>query len=266
MSPRSCSARRPPARPFPPRPAVSWCRSANPIFPYSFRYGINAIDTSPYYTTSETVIGKALEAIRDEFPRSSYQILTKAGRYGRTREDGFDYSAARVRRSVGRSCELLKTTYLDAVYMHDVEFVAELVGDAEKGGYTLGEDGELRQEDLARWGLLPGDEGKVRGPGDEKVLEALGTLFELKKEGVIRAVGFSGTSLCPGPPLLPSLADLHSFYRIPLADIAPSGSAQRCKSSAFGYSAVLLPLHCALRATPSFATRPLPVADDACSL
>jgi D-arabinose 1-dehydrogenase len=32
----------------------------------------------------------------------------------------------------------------------------------------------------------------VHGPGDEKVLEAMAALFELKKEGKIRAVGFSG--------------------------------------------------------------------------
>ena len=49
----------------------------------------------------------------DEFPRSTYQIITKAGRYGRSREDGFDYSPERIRRSIARSLELMKTDYLD---------------------------------------------------------------------------------------------------------------------------------------------------------
>lgn len=98
----------------------------------------------------------------------------------------------RRRKSIVRSLELMGTTYLDGVYAHDVEFVAETVGDANTGSITVGPDGELSEADLVRWGLAPGDEGIIRGPGDEKVLEAIRTLFELKKEGVIRAVGFSG--------------------------------------------------------------------------
>lgn len=39
------------------------------------RYGIRAIDTSVYYGPSEIVLGEALHAIRDEFPRSSYKLV-----------------------------------------------------------------------------------------------------------------------------------------------------------------------------------------------
>lgn len=56
----------------------------------------------------------------------------------------------------------------------------------------MSESGEISEENLKRWGLAPGDEGKVHGKGDEKVLEAMGALFELKREGKIKAVGFSG--------------------------------------------------------------------------
>jgi D-arabinose 1-dehydrogenase len=92
-----------------------------------FRYGMTALDTSPYYTTSEAVVGRALKELGDEFPRSSYQIITKAGRYGRTRETGFDYSRERVRSSVENSLALFGTDYLDGCYMHDVEFVVSLL-------------------------------------------------------------------------------------------------------------------------------------------
>lgn len=84
------------------------------------------------------------------------------------------------------------TDYIDGVYAHDVEFIAEQVGQSGNGTITVDQDGNLRESDLAKWGLAPGDEGKIHGPGDEKVLEALGALFELKKEGKIKAVGFSG--------------------------------------------------------------------------
>lgn len=40
-----------------------------------YRYGIRAFDTSPYYGPSEIVLGNALEALENEFPRSSYQIV-----------------------------------------------------------------------------------------------------------------------------------------------------------------------------------------------
>ncbi|GAA6036852.1 hypothetical protein JCM8097_006313 [Rhodosporidiobolus ruineniae] len=178
----------------------------------AFRYGIRTLDTSPYYTTSEQVLGRVFKKIADEFPRESYQIITKAGRYGRTKEDGFDYRPERVRESVKKSMELMGTTYLDGVYMHDVEFVSEQIDDAGLEGFKVGPDGQIRPEDLARWGLLPEDAGKIRGPGDEKVLAALGELFKLKKEGVVRAVGFSGYPL----PTLLRLARLVKEHLEPL--------------------------------------------------
>lgn len=58
-----------------------------------FEYGITAIDTSPYYTYSEAVLGKAFSALEPDFKREEYQIITKVGRYGK---DDFDYSAERV--------------------------------------------------------------------------------------------------------------------------------------------------------------------------
>ncbi|PWA03054.1 hypothetical protein BB558_000787 [Smittium angustum] len=88
----------------------------------AFSNGVNWLDTSPYYGNSETVVGNALEELKDEFPRNTYMISTKVGRYGYSKKD-FDYSAERVRASVLESLEKLKTNYLDFVYCHDVEFV-----------------------------------------------------------------------------------------------------------------------------------------------
>lgn len=84
--------------------------------------GVRAFDTSPYYGPSEELLGQALDTsfVHDNFPRRDYFLLTKVGRVGASE---FDYSASWVRHSVQRSLERLKTTYLDVVYCHDVEFV-----------------------------------------------------------------------------------------------------------------------------------------------
>lgn len=41
----------------------------------ALRYGIDAFDTSPYYGPSEIILGNALKALENEFPRSSYQLV-----------------------------------------------------------------------------------------------------------------------------------------------------------------------------------------------
>ncbi|KAJ2714454.1 hypothetical protein H4R19_001720 [Coemansia spiralis] len=84
--------------------------------------GISLVDTSPYYNDSEARLGAALLELQTEFPRSSYRICTKVGRYGYRAAD-FDYSAARVVASVNESMRRLHTDYLDVVLCHDVEFV-----------------------------------------------------------------------------------------------------------------------------------------------
>ncbi|KAI0836450.1 Aldo/keto reductase [Hypoxylon sp. FL0890] len=85
--------------------------------------GVRAFDTSPYYGPSELILGDALAhpSITQKHPRPSYFLVTKAGRIA---GDVFDYSPTWVRYSVLRSLERLHTSYLDLVYMHDVEFVS----------------------------------------------------------------------------------------------------------------------------------------------
>ncbi|KAJ2707500.1 hypothetical protein FB645_000676 [Coemansia sp. IMI 203386] len=114
--------------------------------------GMNLLDTSPYYNDSEQKLGQALHHLRHEFPRSSYHICTKLGRYGYSKTD-FDYSAERVTQSVTESMRRLKTSYLDIVLCHDVEFVSI----------------------------------------DQVVDQALPRLFELKAQGLVKKVGLLNT-------------------------------------------------------------------------
>lgn len=85
--------------------------------------GVRAFDTSPYYGPSEELLSAALnsEEIRHTWPREKYYVLTKVGRVA---GDEFDYSPEWVRYSVQRSLQRFKTSYLDVVYCHDVEFVS----------------------------------------------------------------------------------------------------------------------------------------------
>ncbi len=78
--------------------------------------GINFFDVSPYYgdTLAETRLGQALAGLRDQVI-----LATKCGRYG---EDDFDFSAARVSRSIDESLGRLRTDHVDLLQAHDVEF------------------------------------------------------------------------------------------------------------------------------------------------
>jgi len=116
----------------------------------AFELGVNVFDSSPYYgsTRAETVIGKALRTL----PREAIVVMTKCGRYG---QDEFDFSPARIRRSVDDSLRRLQTDRVDVCQLHDVEF-----GDLDK--------------------IL--DEG-------------LATLHELRAQGKVRHVGITGLPL-----------------------------------------------------------------------
>lgn len=106
----------------------------------AFQLGLNALDTSPYYGPSEEIIGQALQKI--SFSRDQYYICTKAGR---VKLDEFDYSRASVRLSVERSLQRLGTSYIDLVYMHDIEFVEpDQIMDALKELHLLKSEGLIK--------------------------------------------------------------------------------------------------------------------------
>lgn len=87
----------------------------------SFKLGINAIDTSPYYGPSEELLGHALVDLtnKGKITRDNYYICTKVGRL---QLDDFDYSPEWVEKSILRSLDRFHTSYLDVVFLHDIEF------------------------------------------------------------------------------------------------------------------------------------------------
>lgn len=174
----------------------------------ALRYGINTLDSSPYYFPSEFVLGRALRILAPEFPRESYMIISKCGRYGPKRSM-FDYSPERVESSVRQSCSRLGVDYLDGALLHDAEFVSEQPEpDVEDAGFlpaqAIGSPCAAKThrtplEAQQLLGIAPADAAKIRGPGDEKILAAVSRLFELKDHGLVRNVGISGY---PVPELL----------------------------------------------------------------
>ena len=103
--------------------------------------GVNFIDTSPYYgrTLSEKVLGKAFK----EISRDRFIIGTKCGRYD---VDQFDFSAARVTRSVDESLQRMGLDYLDITQCHDIEFgnLEQVMDEALPALRKLKEQGKVR--------------------------------------------------------------------------------------------------------------------------
>jgi len=104
--------------------------------------GVNFIDTSPFYgvTKSDTILGKALRGV----PRDRYLLGTKVGQYA---EGVFDFSAARVRRSLDESCARLGVEHIDLLQCHDVEFVDldQIVGETLPALVQLRQEGRIGQ-------------------------------------------------------------------------------------------------------------------------
>ncbi|TCD70459.1 hypothetical protein EIP91_003220 [Steccherinum ochraceum] len=218
----------------------------------ALRYGINAFDTSAYYGPSEIVLGKALRAVQSEFPRQSYLLvnapnffssmegpilmisqMTKCGRYGLNQSD-FDYSPATIRRSVERSLKRLYDTdiledgqYLDVVYLHDIEFVCEQVQPPDAHYHALA----LTPEKAAEYGLAESDKARIRGPGDQVILDAVAELQKLKSEGKVRNIGITGYPL---HTLLRVAILVHHKLRQPL-DVVLSYSHLNIQNDTFGH-------------------------------
>lgn len=110
--------------------------------------------------------------------------MTKCGRIGK---DEFDYSPNAIRESVKRSLSRLQTEYIDTIYLHDVEFVATPVLPKATGDHTT----SLAAEKV-EYGLDEGSEGKVRGEGDKKILDAFAELRKLQDEGLVKHIGITG--------------------------------------------------------------------------
>jgi L-galactose dehydrogenase len=87
-------------------------------------HGINFFDVAPYYgrTLAEERLGRFLLGKRQQVV-----LATKVGRYDRDPPAGFDFSAARVVRSVEESLRRLRTDVIDLYLAHDIEFAPRRV-------------------------------------------------------------------------------------------------------------------------------------------
>lgn len=156
--------------------------------------GINYIDTSPYYgaTRAETVLGRALQGVA----RDRYILATKVGQYG---EGEFDFSAARVTRSLDESCARLGVDYIDLLQCHDIEFA-----------------------DL-----------------NQIVDETLPALVKLREQGRIGHIGITGLPLKVFPAVLERTAPgvvetILSFCRYELNDHSLAGLLPLCRGRGVG--------------------------------
>lgn len=187
--------------------------------------GIDELRTAPWYHPSEIVLGRVFERLKDEYPRESYQIITKLGKYG-PKAQHHTYDADSVRASVYRSLKRLKTDYLDIVRkscsspvhparrsrpdLHDVEFVSSHPFPCP-GGDHLSALSALSH---------PGapDPFRLRAPhephgaGDEQIMEGLRALAALRTEGKVRKIGIAGYPL----PVLLRLSLLASAHGVTL--------------------------------------------------
>lgn len=105
--------------------------------------GINFFDTSPYYggTISESVLGDCLR--HAAVPRDRVVVATKCGRY---KDEGFDFSANRVTRSIDESLARLGLDYVDILHAHDIEFthLEQIVNETIPALQKIKENGKAR--------------------------------------------------------------------------------------------------------------------------
>lgn len=104
----------------------------------------------------------------------------------------------------------MHTTYVDVVYLHDIEFIAEQ--EVKDSSLSIHD-----QEDLVLNTTKHDDHSnhpiQSLGKGDEIILEAIQTLFQLKQTGQIKKVGISGYPL---PTLLRISTLIHERLHVPL--------------------------------------------------
>jgi len=127
--------------------------------------GINLLDTAPAYGTSEERLGRLLAGERER-----WIISTKVGEEFERGVSRFDFSARHVRQSVERSLRRLGTDRLDLVLVHS---------DGDEAGVPR----EQAESERPRRGARA------------RPLEALHALAELRREGKVRAAGFSAKTV-----------------------------------------------------------------------
>src|SRR5690606_18520685 len=107
---------------------------------------------SPYYgrTLAEERLGRALEGVRERVI-----LATKAGRYGKDYPAGFDFSAARIARSVEESLARLRTDRIDVYQLHDIEYAhrEQIIDESLPAMRRLVEQGKVRYVGITSYAL-----------------------------------------------------------------------------------------------------------------
>ncbi|WWC71838.1 uncharacterized protein I206_105797 [Kwoniella pini CBS 10737] len=143
----------------------------------AMRCGINAFDTSPWYHPSEIILGEVFKALN--YPRESYHLITKVGKYGPNSKD-HRFDPDTIRKSVERSLKRMNTDYLDVVYLHDIEYI---LPPPSYSGNPLDSINSILSLPL-----IPTKEEQI-------LLTAIETLRELQNQGKILKVGIAGYPL-----------------------------------------------------------------------
>lgn len=159
--------------------------------------GINFFDTSPYYgeTLSETRLGEALLGVRDKVV-----LCTKCGRYG---FDKFDFSAARIARSIDESLSRLRTDHLDLFIAHDIEFgdVEQLISETIPQMRKIKEAGKARFIGVSGLPLDVLSEAVTRGHLDFVLSYCHYNLMVQDLDRVLRPVAGDNVGLINASPL-----------------------------------------------------------------
>jgi L-galactose dehydrogenase len=226
----------------------------------AFELGINLFDSSPYYggTLAETVLGKALRSL----PRDRYVLMTKCGRYA---ADDFDFSPARLARSLDESLVRLHTDHVDVLQLHDVEFgdLDAILGDSLRALHALQQQGKVRFVGITG---LPLGIFKQAFAADARIDTALSychatlfdnTLIELLPEFQRRGIGVINAS-----PMAMGLLSRHGPRSWHPADDAIKAACRKanahCERRGQDLAALAVQFACAL---PGIATTVCGTAD-----
>ncbi|HKX26092.1 MAG TPA: aldo/keto reductase [Blastocatellia bacterium] len=108
--------------------------------------GINLLDTAPAYGSSEVRLGEIMERAGWFGSRSSWVICTKAGEEFEGGLSQHIFRPEHLKMSAERSCQRLKTDYLDLVLLHSDPTEKCLLGGSEAMGALC----KLRERGLVR--------------------------------------------------------------------------------------------------------------------
>ncbi len=155
--------------------------------------GINLIDTSVDYGTSEELIGRHIGSRRDEFFLASKCGCPLSVAPDEPAPYRHDYSAANVRAGVEQSLRRLRTDRLDLVQVHMSPTIEEL----EAGG-TVAELQQLREEGKIRFLGMSGTLPELTDQIDLGVFDVFQipySLFQRSHEQEMRRAAASGAGI-----------------------------------------------------------------------